>query len=104
MTVAAFDRFIQSARALFAREKDPALRWEGLAPHMSELLADPEVVEASKRWPECAHKERAENLLFYEDPDFVRGVFEFAVELGLRFAKAQLDAGVDIVGVGDAAA
>jgi predicted metal-dependent enzyme (double-stranded beta helix superfamily) len=70
MAVVAFDRFIQSARALFAREKDPALRWEGLAPHLSELLADPEVVEASKRWPECAHKERAENLLFYEDPDF----------------------------------
>src|ERR1051326_3927665 len=70
MAVAAFDRFIQSARALFAREKDPAGRWEGLAPHLSELLADPEVVEASKRWPECAHKERAENLLFYEDPDF----------------------------------
>ena len=70
MAVAAFDRFIQSARELFAREKDLDRRWEGLKPFLSELLADPEVVEASKRWPECAHKERAENLLFYEDPDY----------------------------------
>jgi predicted metal-dependent enzyme (double-stranded beta helix superfamily) len=70
MAVAAFDRFIQSARELFARVKDLDPRWEGLKPLLSELLADPEVVEASKRWPECAHKERAENLLFYEDPDY----------------------------------
>jgi predicted metal-dependent enzyme (double-stranded beta helix superfamily) len=70
MALAAFDRFIQSARELFAREEDLDRRWEGLKPLLSDLLADPEVVEASTRWPECAHKERAENLLFYEDPDY----------------------------------
>ena len=70
MAVAAFDRFIRSARDLFAEEKDLERRWEGLAPLLRELLADPEIIESSKRWPECAHKERAENLLFYEDPDF----------------------------------
>ena len=41
---------------------------------------------------------------FYEDPAFVTGLFEFALELGLRFARAQVDAGADIIGVGDAAA
>ena len=41
---------------------------------------------------------------FFEDPGFVRDLFEFAVELGLRFAKAQIEAGVDCVGIGDAAA
>jgi len=41
---------------------------------------------------------------FYEDPGFVRELFEFAVEMGLRFARAQIEAGVDLVGVGDAAA
>jgi len=41
---------------------------------------------------------------FYEDPEFVRDLFEFAVEMELRFAKAQVDAGIDIMGVGDAAA
>src|SRR3970040_2222916 len=38
---------------------------------MSELLADPEVRAASKRWPDCVPADgRAENLLFYEDPDY----------------------------------
>ena len=41
---------------------------------------------------------------FFDDPVFVRDLFEFVVELELRFAKAQVDAGADIIGVGDAAA
>jgi MtaA/CmuA family methyltransferase len=41
---------------------------------------------------------------FLDDPGFVRDLFEFAVALGLTFAKAQLEAGVDYIGVGDAAA
>ncbi|MGW8256738.1 MAG: uroporphyrinogen decarboxylase family protein, partial [Thermoguttaceae bacterium] len=41
---------------------------------------------------------------FFDDPVFVRDLFDFTLELGLRFGKAQVDAGVDIVGVGDAAA
>jgi MtaA/CmuA family methyltransferase len=43
-------------------------------------------------------------LDFYDDPAFVRDLFEFVVEMELRFAKAQVDAGVDMIGVGDAAA
>ncbi len=43
-------------------------------------------------------------LDFFDDPSFVHDLFEFAVALGLRFAKAQVDAGVDFIGVGDAAA
>jgi MtaA/CmuA family methyltransferase len=42
-------------------------------------------------------------LDFYDDPQFVRDLFEFVVEMELRFAKAQVDAGVDLIGVGDAA-
>jgi len=41
---------------------------------------------------------------FFEDAGFVRGLFEFATKLGLRFAKAQIEAGVDLMGIGDAAA
>jgi MtaA/CmuA family methyltransferase len=41
---------------------------------------------------------------FFEDPQFVRDLFEFVTELGLRFAGAQIEAGVDLMGVGDAAA
>ena len=43
-------------------------------------------------------------LDFYDDPTFVRDLFEFTVAMGLRFARAQVDAGVDLIGVGDAAA
>ncbi len=66
----AFNRFIGSTREVFSEEKDPARRWEKLAPLLRNLLADDAVKECSKHWPECAHKDRAENLLFYEDPDF----------------------------------
>ena len=41
---------------------------------------------------------------FFDDPAFVRDLFEFVLEMELRFARAQVGAGVDIVGVGDAAA
>lgn len=43
-------------------------------------------------------------LDFFEAPDFVHDLFDFTVELGLRFARAQADAGVDLMGIGDAAA
>jgi MtaA/CmuA family methyltransferase len=43
-------------------------------------------------------------LDFYDDPAFVRDLFEFIVDMELRFAKAQVEAGIDIMGVGDAAA
>ncbi len=41
---------------------------------------------------------------FTDDPAFVRDLLEFVVEVGVRFATAQIDAGADIIGVGDAAA
>ncbi len=43
-------------------------------------------------------------LDFYDDPDFVRDLFEFVLELGLRFGRAQVEAGADVIGIGDPAA
>lgn len=43
-------------------------------------------------------------LDFYDDPAFVRDLFEFVVAMELRFAKVQGEAGIDLIGVGDAAA
>ena len=43
-------------------------------------------------------------LDFYDDPAFVRDLFDFNLEMGTRFAKAQIEAGADLIGVGDAAA
>jgi predicted metal-dependent enzyme (double-stranded beta helix superfamily) len=67
----ALDRFIQKTRDLFAEEPDLDKRWSELTPILAELLADPEVKEVCQQWPDCVAKNgRAENLLFYEDPDY----------------------------------
>jgi MtaA/CmuA family methyltransferase len=43
-------------------------------------------------------------LDFFDEPNFVRDLFEFATEMEIRFAAAQVGAGADLIGVGDAAA
>lgn len=41
---------------------------------------------------------------FSDDPGFVRDLFDLVVDGALRFAAAQIQAGADIIGIGDAAA
>ena len=41
---------------------------------------------------------------FFDDPAFIQELFEFTLQMGLQFARAQVEAGVDLIGVGDAAA
>ncbi len=43
-------------------------------------------------------------LDFFDDPQFVRDLFAFVIEMELRFARAQIEAGADLIGIGDAAA
>jgi MtaA/CmuA family methyltransferase len=43
-------------------------------------------------------------LDFFDDPSFVRDLFEFVTEMEIAFAEAQIAAGVDLIGIGDAAA
>ncbi|MDE2126788.1 MAG: uroporphyrinogen decarboxylase family protein [Armatimonadetes bacterium] len=43
-------------------------------------------------------------LDFYDDPPFVADLFEFAVQMELSFAAAQVQAGAECIGIGDAAA
>jgi MtaA/CmuA family methyltransferase len=43
-------------------------------------------------------------LDFFDDPGFVRDLFSFVIDLEFAFAKAQVQAGADVIGVGDAAA
>jgi MtaA/CmuA family methyltransferase len=40
-------------------------------------------------------------LDFTDDPEFVRDLMEFCVEMELRFAKAQIEGGADLIGMGD---
>ncbi len=43
-------------------------------------------------------------LDFTDDPAFVEDLFAFTVEMELRFARAQIEAGATLIGIGDAAA
>jgi MtaA/CmuA family methyltransferase len=43
-------------------------------------------------------------LDYYDNPDFVHALAAFTVDVALKFATAQVEAGADIIGVGDAAA
>ncbi len=75
---------------------------------MSERIGQEKMVEGWIEGP-CAEGAdlRGINTLmldFYDDPVFVRDLFEFIVEMELRFARAQVDAGADSIGLGDAAA
>jgi predicted metal-dependent enzyme (double-stranded beta helix superfamily) len=71
MSKTAVTKFIAAARQLCAEEPDPATRWQKMTPLLQDLLAEPSVREQSKYWPDCSQTdERAENLLFYEDPDY----------------------------------
>ena len=70
------ERFISRMRELFARESDLDKRWSAVPSILADLLADPEVREASKAWqvpssvPAAEGERRGGNLLFYEDPDY----------------------------------
>jgi MtaA/CmuA family methyltransferase len=75
---------------------------------LKEMVAGDKLVEGWIEGP-CAEAAdlRGINTLmldFYDDPAFVRHLFDFVLEMGLRFAKAQLDAGAELIGLGDAAA
>ena len=69
-TQTALDRFVQATRDLFAKEPDEEKRWLALAPVLKEFLADPQTQQAAARWPANEFDDRAENLIFYEDPDY----------------------------------
>jgi MtaA/CmuA family methyltransferase len=88
------------------------------APHMSdrlkgialmkERLGKEKIVEGWVEGPCGAASDlRGINTLmvdFYDDPEFVRDLFEFVVDLGIRFGRAQVEAGADVLGIGDPAA
>ena len=55
---------------------------------------------------EAADLRGISNLMldFADDPAFVADLFDFTTRLAIAFARAQVEAGADVIGVGDAAA
>ena len=75
---------------------------------LNEKIGDEKIVEGWIEGP-CAEGAdlRGLNTLmldFYDDPQFVRDLFEWVTQLGISFAREQIRAGADIIGIGDAAA
>lgn len=82
-------------------------RIQGIA-LLKERIGKDKVVEGWVEGP-CAEGAdlRGINILmtdFIDDPRFVRDLFEFVIDMELDFARAQVQAGADMIGVGDAAA
>jgi MtaA/CmuA family methyltransferase len=75
---------------------------------MKERVGNDKVVEGWIEGPcaQGADLRGINNLMldFYDDPAFVRDVFDFVIEIELRFARFQVELGADLIGVGDAAA
>ncbi|HRY46973.1 MAG TPA: uroporphyrinogen decarboxylase family protein [Candidatus Paceibacterota bacterium] len=82
-------------------------RVQGVALFREKLEGD-KLIEGWIEGPcaEAADLRGINNLMtdFFDDPGFVRDLFEFIVAMELRFARAQIEAGADLIGVGDAAA
>jgi MtaA/CmuA family methyltransferase len=41
---------------------------------------------------------------FFDDPEFINALFERVVQVAIKFARLQIEAGASIIGIGDAAA
>ena len=75
---------------------------------MKEMSGNDLIIEGWVEGP-CAESAdlRGINTLmmdFFDDEEFVRDLFAFTTDMAVSFAKAQIDAGADLIGVGDAAA
>ena len=75
---------------------------------MKERTGNDQIIEGWVEGP-CAEGSdlRGINHLmidFFDDEDFVRDLFALVTDNAIAFAKAQIDAGADVIGVGDAAA
>lgn len=75
---------------------------------LKQRVGDTKIVEGWIEGP-CAEAAdlRGINTLmmdFFDDSSFVRDLFEFALRMEVRFARAQIEAGTEVMGLGDAAA
>src|SRR5208282_5262980 len=70
---------------------------------MKERVGNDKVVEGWVEGPcaEAADLRGINSLMldFYDDPAFVRDLFEFALAMELRFARLQVEMGADLMGV-----
>jgi MtaA/CmuA family methyltransferase len=75
---------------------------------LKDQIGERKLVEGWIEGPcaEAADLRGINNLMldFYDDPDFVTRLFDFVLAMELEFAAAQVAAGAELIGIGDAAA
>ncbi len=75
---------------------------------MKHRIGDEKAIQGWVEGPcaEAADLRGINNLMidFFDDPEFILALFDFVLEMELQYGKAQIEAGADIIGVGDAAA
>ena len=109
------DRALLSAKASLAKLEIPDPLGGGrmtdrvnAAALFKKRCADKFLIEGWVEGPcaEAADLYGINNLMleFYDDSAFVNDLLGFTTEMGLSFAREQIKAGADIIGVGDAAA
>ncbi|MBI2434001.1 MAG: uroporphyrinogen decarboxylase family protein [Candidatus Hydrogenedentes bacterium] len=105
---------VLSDKTTFARLKQPDPtkgrmldRVQGVA-LFREQVGGEKFIEGWVEGPcaECADLRGINHFMMdlYEDPIFARDLIDFVMEMEIKFAQAQVDAGADVIGVGDAAA
>ncbi len=103
----------QKSKLAGLRQPDPAApgrmrdRVDGVR-LLAERTGDTRLVEGWVEGP-CAMSAdlRGLNTLmldFFDDPSFVQDLFDFTIRMEVEFARAQVEAGATIIGIGDAAA
>lgn len=113
---------VPSCKDYFIKEYEDAGRLKAVDPGGSERMLDRlKAVELYRSqvgkefpilgWVEGAFAEACDlrglsNIMFdiMDEPGFVNDLMERCLEQGIRFARAQVEAGADFIGVGDAAA
>jgi MtaA/CmuA family methyltransferase len=74
---------------------------------MKQCVGEEKIVEGWVEGPCGASADlRGINTLmldFYDDRSFVNDLFEFVLDVGIRFGRAQSAAGADVIGIGDPA-
>lgn len=82
-------------------------RLKGIA-ELRRLVGDRKLIEGWIEGPcaESADLRGINNIMldFYDDPEFARNLIDFVTEMEITFARAQIESGADLIGIGDAAA
>ena len=82
-------------------------RLDGIV-YLKKEVGDEKIIEGWVEGPCAAAADirglQALMMDFYEDARFVGELLEFVLELAVDFGKAQIEAGADVIGIGDAAA